>query len=261
MAGRLSQLLDQWRLRKVQDRWSNAADDAPVMEAFALRRLRAEARTMRRQIDRVIHAADYRLGLPALAAGLPRMPLGTDWVWRPDAWRGGLAVPGAVAAPGRTAISDDLALFHDCPLAEVALRQSRNQGEADRAPFGIALDVFAFRGTFLSLAVAFPAEALAGLRARHIRRIDALIDAQDGDNAPLQAFARLNIKHGPNVAQLVQDIPATGPTKLVEFDLAYAGLDETRIEHLWLDLIFNAPALSRITLRDLVASRRPRAEL
>ncbi len=257
MAGRLTQLLDQWRLRKVQERWSRAADDAPGMEAFALRRLRAEARTMRRQIDRVIHAADYRLGLPALGAGLPRMPLGTDWVWRPDAWRGALSAPGAVAAPGRTAISDDLALFHDCPLAEVALRQSRNLGEADRAPFGLSLDVFGFQGSFLSLAIAFPPEAVAGLRSRHILRIDTLMQG----NNPLQAFARLNIKHGPNVAQLVQDIPATGPGKLVEFDLAYAGLDETRIEHLWLDLIFNAPALSRITLPDLVASRRPRAEL
>lgn len=257
MAGRLSQLLDQWRLRKVQERWSKAADDAPAMEAFALRRLRAEARTMRRQIDRVIHTADYRLGQPALGAAFPRTPLGTDWVWRPDAWRGGLTVPGAVAASGRTAISDDLALFHDCPLAEVALRQSRNQAEADRAPFGVALDVFAFRGTFLSLAVAFPAEAVPGLRARHILRVDALVKS----DRPQHAFARLNIKHGPNLAQLVQDIPAAGREKLMEFDLAYAGLDETRIEHLWLDVIFNAPALSRITLCDLVVSRRPRAEL
>ena len=257
MTGRLSQLLDQWRLRKVQERWAEAADAAPGMEAFALRRLRAEGRTMRRQIDRVIHAADYRLGLPALGSALPRMPLGTDWVWRPDAWRGGLAMPGAVAAAGRTAISDDLALFHDCSLGEVALRQSRNQDEADRAPFGVALDVFGFQGSFLSLAIGFPPEAVAGLRARHILRINALID---GDR-PLQAFARLNVKHGPNLAQLVQDIPPNGGDILVEFDLAYAGLDETRIEHLWLDVIFTAPALSGITLRDLVASRRPRAEL
>ncbi len=261
MAGRLSQLLDQWRLRKVQDRWAKAADEALVMEPFALRRLRAEARAMRRQIDRVIHAADHRLGLPALGAALPRMPLGTDWAWRPDAWRGALPSPGAVAAVGRTAISDDLALFHDCPLGEVALRQIRNLDDADRAPFGLALDVFGFQGTFLSLAIRFPAEALAGLRARHVLRVAALIDTQEGGNRPLRAFARLNIKHGPNVAQLVQDIPATGRDTLVEFDLAYAGLDETRIEHLWLDLIFNAPAMSRITLHDLIASRRPRAEL
>ncbi|NJS39625.1 MAG: hypothetical protein HC783_12120 [Rhodobacteraceae bacterium] len=146
MAGRLSQLLDQWHLRKVQERWSSAADEAPGMEAFALRRLRAEARTMRRQIDRVIHTADDRLGAPALGAALPRMPLGTDWIWRPDAWRGALALPGAVAGAGRTALSDDLALFHDCPLGEVALRQSRNQGEADARPLGCPWMCSAFRG-------------------------------------------------------------------------------------------------------------------
>ena len=257
MARRLSQLIDQWRLRKVQDRWAKAAEEAAGMEPSALRSLRAEARTMRRQIDRVIHAADHRLGLPALGAGLPRAPLGTDWVWRPDVWRGAMSSPGAVAVAGRTAISDDLALFHDCPLGEVAFRQTRNHGEADRAPFGLTLDVFGFRGSFLSLAIAFPPEAVAGLRSRHLLRIDALVDC----DRPVQAVARLNLKHGPNVAQLMQDIPATGRDKLVEFDLAYAGLDETRIEHLWLDVIFNAPALSRITLHDLVASRRPRAEL
>ena len=257
MAGRLAQLVDQWRLRKVQERWAKAADEAPGMEPFALRSLRAEARAMRRQIDRVIHAADYRLGSPAFGAGLPRMPLGTDWGWRPDVWRGPLPSPGAVAAAGRTAVSDDLALFHDCPLGEVALRQVRNHGDADRAPFGLVVDVFGFQGSFLSLAIGFPPDAVAGLRARHVLRIDALVEC----DRPLKAYARLNVKHGPNVAQLVQDMPPGGRERLVEFDLAYAGLDEARIEHLWLDLIFNAPALSRITLHDLVASRRPRAEL
>jgi Family of unknown function (DUF6478) len=257
MAGRLSQLIDQWRLQKVQDRWARVAQNAPGMDAAALRQHRSEARTMRRQIDRVIHAADHRLGQPALGSALPRMPLGTDWVWRPDVWQGALTTPGAVAAAGRTAVSDDLALFHDCPLGEVVLRQSRNQAEADRAPFGLAVDVFGFRGSFLSLAIAFPAEAVAGLRARHILRIDPVIE---GDQ-PVHAFARLNVKHGPNVAQLVQDLPASGRDRQVEFDLAYAGLDETRIEHLWLDVIFSDPALSRIVVRDLVASRRPRAEL
>jgi hypothetical protein len=257
MAGRLAQLVDQWRLRKVQERWSKAADEAPGMEPFALRSMRAEARAMRRQIDRVIHAADYRLGQPVPGAALPRTPLGTDWVWRPDGWRGALPVPGAVAATGRTAVSDDLALFHDCPLAEVALRQCRNHGDADRAPFGLALDVFGFQGSFLSLAIAFPPEAVAGLKARHLLRIDGLLEC----DRPLRAFARLNVKHGPNVGQLVQDMPTGGREKLMEFDLAYAGLDEARIEHLWLDVIFTAPAMSRITLHDLVASRRPRAEL
>ena len=257
MAGRIAQLLDRWRLRKVQDRWARAADEAAEMDAFALRALRAEARAMRRQIDRLIHAADHRLAQPALGAGLPRMPLGTDWAWRPDLWRAALPQPGAIAEAPRTAISDDLALYHDCPLAEIALRQLRNKTEADRAPFGLALDVFGFRGSFLSLAVTLPEAAVTGLKARHLIRVEAVVE---GDR-PVRLFARLNIKHGPNVEQLVSTLPTDGREKLAEFDLAYARIDEQRVERAWLDLIFNDAAMTQVTLRDLVVSRRPRAEL
>jgi hypothetical protein len=257
MAGRLAQILDQWHLRRVQARWADAADAAPEMEPFALRALRAEARALRRQIDRVLHQADLRLALPPLGAGLPRQPLGTDWSWRADVWRGPLPMPGAVAEGARTGISDDLALHHDCPLGEIAVRQLRNGDAADRAPFGLAVDVFGFRGSFLSLDVRLPDAGVVGLKARHLVRVDAVIDS----DRPLRGFARLNVKHGPNVAQMVSGLPDEGREKTVEFDLAYAGLDDARIEGAWLDLIFNDAAMSRIILRDLVLSRRPRAEL
>jgi hypothetical protein len=257
MAGRLAQVLDQWHLRKVQARWARAADEAAEAEPFALRAVRAEARAMRRQIDRVIHEADHRLGLPALGSGLPRQPLGTDWAWRADAWRGPLPVPGTVSATERTQISDDLALYHDCPLGEVVVRQLRNRDVADRAPFGLALEVFGFRGSFLSLATNLPEGAVHGLKTRHLVRVDAVIEA----DSPVTGFARLNIKHGPNLAQLVSALPQDGRERLAEFDLAYGNIDETRIERAWLDLIFNDVAMACVTLRDLVVSRRPRAEL
>ena len=256
--GRIRQALDGWHLRKVQDRWTKAADDAAEAESFTLRSLRAEARAMRRQIDRLIHEADHRLSLPVLGAALPRAPLGSDWVWRGDAWRGALPQPGAVAQDARTAISDDLALYHDCPLAEIAVRQSRNGDDSQRAPFGLAVEVFGFRGSFLSLAINLPDQAVQGLKARHLIRLDAIIET----DRPLRAFARLNVKHGPNIAQMVSELPlnAAGPS-VAEFDLAYAGLDDTRIERAWLDLIFNDAAMTGIHLRDVVVSRRPRAEL
>jgi Family of unknown function (DUF6478) len=257
MAGRIAQTLDQWHLRRVQERWSKAADEVAETEPFALRTLRAEARSMRRQLDRVIHAADHRLASPGLSAGLPRMPLGTDWAWRPDAWRGPLPRPGMVADAPRTGISDDLALYHDCPLAEIVVRQLRNDAEGQRAPFGLAIEVFGFRGSFLSLATNLPEEAVQGLRVRHLIRLEAVIEA----DRPLKGFARLNVKHGPNVAQLVSELPQDESDKLAEFDLTYAGLDDTRIERAWLDLIFNDAGMTRLTLRDVVISRRPRAEL
>lgn len=255
--GRIARFLDRWHLQKVRDRWSAASETVAGSDAFTLRGVRSEARALRRKIDRVIHAVDHRLALPALGAGFPRTQLGTDWVWRPDAWRGPLSVAGTPADTERTQISDDLALYHDCPLREILIRQSRNAIEADRAPFGLTIELFGFRGKFLSLATNLPDAAVRGLGIRHLIRLDAVIDA----DRPLKGFARLNVKHGPNLAQLVSGLPEDRREKFAEFDLAYAKIDESRIERVWLDLIFNDAAMTRIILRDMVISRRPRADL
>lgn len=256
MAGGIRKRLDAWHLRKVQDRWAGLREAAAELEAFDLRSLRGEARMLRRRIDRVIHAAEQRLSFPLLSSGLPRAPLGTDWAWRADAWRGPLSSPGAVALDKRTQISEDLSLYHDCSLGEIVVRQVRNGSDHDRAPFGLAIEVFGFQGSFLSLATNLPEAAVTGLKTRHLIRVDAVIEA----DRPLKAFVRLNVKHGPNTAQLVQELPSGPREKLVEFDLAYAKIDEARIERAWLDLIFNDAAYTRVTLRDVVVSRRPRAE-
>ena len=229
MAGRIAQFLEGWHQRRVDERWARVADAAAEMDSFALRAVRAEARGMRRKLDRVLTVADSRLTLPALGSGLPSMPLGTDWVWRPDAWRGPLPEPGAIAATDRTALGDDLALYHDCPLGEVVVRQLRNDHEGDRAAWGLAVDVFGFRGSFLSLALNLPEAAVAGLNSRHLVRVDLVMDS----DRPVKAYARLNIKHGPNLAQPVTGLPPDGREKVVEFDLAYAGIHEKRIERAW----------------------------
>ena len=212
---------------------------------------------MRRQLDRVLQAADARLSVPALSTGLPQMPLGTDWSWRPDLWRGALPEPGTVASGDRTSLGDGVALYHDCPLGEVVVRQVRNDKPEDRAPYGLAIDVFGFKGSFLSLALNLPDAAVQGLKARHLVRAEMVIDS-DG---PVKAYARLNIKHGPNLAQPVSSLPEQGRDKVAEFDLAYADLNDKRIERAWLDLILNDAAMTRIVIRDVVISRRPRAEL
>ena len=257
MASRLFQRIEGWHQRRTEERWARLADTAPELESFELRALRAEARGMRRQLDRVMQAADARLSVPSLTSGLPQMPLGTDWSWRPDLWRGALPESGAVAAGDRTPLGEGLALYHDCPLGEVVVRQVRNEKAEDRAPYGLAVDVFGFKGSFLSLAMTLPDSAVQGLKARHLVRAEMVIDS-DG---PVRAYARLNIKHGPNLAQPVSALPSEGREKMAEFDLGYADLNDKRIERAWLDLILNEAAMTRIVIRDLVVSRRPRAEL
>ena len=257
MASRLFQRIEGWHQRRTEERWARLADTAPELESFELRAVRAEARGMRRQLDRVMQAVDARLSVPALSSGLPQMPLGTDWSWRPDLWRGALPESGAVAAGDRTPLGDGLALYHDCPLGEVVVRQVRNEKAEDRAPYGLAVDVFGFKGSFLSLAMTLPDSAVQGLKARHLVRAEMVIDS-DG---PVRAYARLNIKHGPNLAQPVSALPSEGREKMAEFDLGYADLNDKRIERAWLDLILNDAAMTRIVIRDVVISRRPRAEL
>ena len=140
---------------------------------------------------------------------------------------------------------------------ELAFRQLRNSREADLAPFGLRMDTFRFDGSFLSLAIDLPPDAIQGLRKRHVVRLDSIIEIEK----PLEIFARLNIRHGPNTEQIVRELPLYQDDITAEFDLTYTRLNEKRVEHMWLDLIFEGPEMNQITMRDLTFSRHPRAEL
>jgi hypothetical protein len=151
----------------------------------------------------------------------------------------------------------EVTLFHDCAHSELSLRQLRNSREADLAPYGLRMDVFAFDGSFLSVVLDFPQEVVNGLTRKHLLRMDTIVEMEK----PLEIFARLNIKHGPNTEQIVRELPLHEDEIMVEFDLAYSNLNEKRVERVWIDLIFENPQMSQVVLRDLTFSRRPRAEL
>ncbi|MCL4066618.1 DUF6478 family protein [Pseudomonas sp. GX19020] len=257
MAGRLREKLDRLIFRRALARWSENAGEASTTPLDRLRSLRGYARQTRREIDRVLFEADYRLNLPLIGAGAFRRLPGTDWAWRPDLWKGPIPVPGMTAVDGKSLICEGATLFHDCRRSELTVRQLRNTREEDMAPFGLRMDVFRFDGSFLSLVLDLPDAAAQGLRLRHLIRLDAVI----GVEKPLEIFARLNIRHGPNVEQVVRELPLNGEEAFVEFDLAYTRVNEKRIEKLWIDLIFERPEMNQVTLRDLTISRRPRAEL
>jgi hypothetical protein len=227
------------------------------MALAELRGIRGQAAALRRQLDRVIHEADARLTLPRLGTSAIQRPVGTDWAYRPEPWRGPLAVRGRAAVQNNTAVGEEAVIFHDCRHSELTCRQLRNIREEDLAPFGLQLDVFGFDGSFLSLVLHMPPEAVAGLRNRHVIRISPIVEMEK----PLEIFARLNIRHGPNTEQLVRELPMDSDDRSVEFDLAYSRINEKRVERMWLDLIFEDPAMNQITLRDVTVTRRPRAEL
>ncbi|SDI81802.1 DUF6478 family protein [Salipiger marinus] len=238
-------------------RWGRAAEAAPETDLPRLRRQRAAARRLKTRLDRLLQVAEARLALPLIGSQAFPRPQDADWAWRPDPWCGPLPVQGLCPARSPARLAEGTVLFHDCPRADIVLRQIRNTRDADLAACGLKLEVFRFEGSYLSLAVDLPEAAAQGLKRRHLLRVEALVEME----RPVEILARLNIRHGPNTEQIVRELPLQGDRARVEFDLAYARLNEKRVDHLWLDLIFEGPEMSQVILRDLTFCRRPRAEL
>ena len=238
-------------------RWARAARLAGTSELPILRRQRSRARLLKTHLDRLIHTADERLALPMIGStGFPK-PHNADWAWRPELWRGPLPTPGLSSVQTKSMLGDEVTLFHDCEFSELTLRQLRNLRDADLAPYGLRMDVFKFDGSFLSLVVDLPKEGVEGLKRTHLLRMDVIVEMEQ----PLEIFARLNIRHGPNTEQIVRELPLHEENIKVEFDLAYSNLNEKRVEAAWIDLIFEGPEMNQVVLRDLTFSRRPRASL
>lgn len=148
-------------------------------------------------------------------------------------------------------------MFHDCPEAEIVLRQNRNRLPNDLAPFNFEVEVFGFEGSFLSLSIQLPSDASQSLSLHHLIRLDTHIDAEQ----EIDLFARLNILSGPNTEQVLRKLDLTNPSPSVDFDLAHLPLNEKRIEKVWLDLILENPGMNSVTLRDLTLCRHHRADL
>lgn len=246
-------LLDKVFQQRMLRRWARAARSASSTEPAVLARQLHQAQLLRRHLTDLIYRAEGRLGPGDAASDLPKAH-NADWVWRPEIWRGPLAVPGVCAARTQSALGTEVTVFHDCPHSELTLRQVRNIQAFDRAPFGLQMEVFRFEGSFLSLVIDLPQAAVDGLKRTHLLCMDAIIEVE----RPMKVFARANVQHGPNTEQSVRELPPEG-NAVVEFDLTYTDLREKNLEKAWVDLIFEAPAMNQITLRDVILSRRPRA--
>ncbi|MBK1634973.1 DUF6478 family protein [Rhodovulum adriaticum] len=249
--------LDRFLFRRSLSAWTRAGERVAVAELDDLRPVRNRAWQLRRRLDQVIHVSEERLTLPRIGHSAIRKPLGTDWAYRPELFRGPVFPAAAAALPTRSEFGAEASIHHDCQRSELTFRQIRNTRAADIAPYGVRLDVFRFDGSFLSMVVDLPAAACEGLRRNHLMRLETIVETE----YPLEIFARLNVKHGPNIEQVVRELPLGAAEIAVDFDLAYTELNEKRVEKAWLDLIFEGPEMNQIILRDVTLTRRPRAEL
>ena len=107
--------------------WARIARSAATADLDRLRDDEVRARALARRLDEVILTAETRLALPRIGSSVFALPSGTDWSWRPDLWRATLARRGAAGIADRTRIDDQASIFHDCPLAEITLRQTGPQ--------------------------------------------------------------------------------------------------------------------------------------
>lgn len=252
-----TQLFDKALSARIMRRWQRKASKAQDVDLETLRKQSERARTLKAHLDKIIHIADDRLALPKPGSNKFFKPHNADWSWRPQLWRGRLPVQGQSSVQTKATVGEEVTVFHDCTLSELGVRQLRNLRESDLAPYGLRIDVFSFDGSFLSLVLDLPEGCVNGLKRTHLLRMDAIVEMEK----PIEIFARLNIRHGPNTEQIVRELPLDHPDIMVEFDLAYSNLNEKRVEKAWIDLIFEGPEMNEIVLRDLTFSRRPRAQL
>ncbi|MEJ2022637.1 MAG: DUF6478 family protein [Maritimibacter sp.] len=257
MVKRSSGPISRYLHRRVLRRWEAIAQRAKDVPLSDLRHVRMSALALRQVLDQVVFVADSRLTLPLIGSNAFQKPLHSDWAWRPELWRGPIFPPGKAAAENKARFGGEVKLFHDCQTSELTVRQLRNSRESDLAPFGLRMDVFNFDGSFLSLAIQLPDEAVRGLQRRHVIRVNTVVETEK----PLEIFVRLNVRHGPNTEQLVRELPLGEDDVMAEFDLAYTKLNEKRVESAWVDVIFERPENNQVILRDVTFSRRPRAEL
>ncbi|SFR00867.1 DUF6478 family protein [Poseidonocella sedimentorum] len=237
--------------------WRGWADAAARRDPRWLRQSRGSARRLKGQLERFLSAADRRLAMPATTHSPILAPSSADWTWRPGLWRAPLPAETRAAMTRDRTINDEVSLFAENQGDEIILRQPRNWATTDLCPYGLEIETFHVAGAFLSLVITLPEAAAQGLTARHLIGLSMVLEVE----RPQGFVARINIRHGPNTAQIPREIPPGDLAPLIEFDLAYAELDDTAIGHVWLDLIFDQPAMNRIRIRDLTLMRLPRSEL
>lgn len=234
-------------------RWEAVETGAETLGPAARRRLSTEALALRGRLNAALHAMGRRGAGPERE--LPPLPPRTDAAWRLPALTDRIGRPHVAGAQSPIRPAEGLALFHDAVDASVLLRQSPAPTPGRHH---LDIEVFQFDGSFLSLVIDLPKLLTEGMGEGHL--VGVLLDL--GLERPGRMFLRLNLRHGPNTSQLVAG--SEGDRSLgdgaVEFDLAEVALDGRRIEAAWLDLIPEDAGMNRITIRECVLIRRPRAQ-
>ena len=239
------------------DVWSDLVEKASSMNVGELQSLSNDAERLRELLDRFDQIAEAKSG-STRQIDVPDGLVGhVEWMGRPNFWLGKVAKTGLTEPESGVALGDGVKLFHDCALREISLRQEQNPKMPNLPPFGLAMDVMRFEGSFLSLVLELPEGVLSGLSRTHV----LTVNFDTNSDRPVGIYVRLNLQCGPNTVTMLREVPRDGSGSSVEFDLAYSEMDEARLENGWIDVMFEDPKMLGIEMRDVTLFRSGRAEV
>lgn len=178
------------------------------------------------------------------------LPPKTQWGYMPPLWEHNFETGLAGHILPGTEIAPRVNLHHDADDLEIGI-------ESHKSYSGISFDIRSFSGSFMSLAFGFPENDAKAIRRHDLIRIALQSTAAE----PFQAFARLNLKHGPNTEQIVRMIDVGNGESFAEFDIFYTEFEPNRAADAWVDLIINDPKGRAFTLEQVIILRRVRATL
>jgi len=179
------------------------------------------------------------------------LPAKTQWAYMPALLDTSFADGLAGKVLTGTIIGSQTTLHHDAEAAEIGLRKPIGAINA------LTLKIGEFAGSFVSLAMALPDYGVRDLSRNDLVRIALRSEAQ----TPFKAYARLNLRQGPNTEQMVRMIDIGTGDSFAEFDIFYSEFDPARATDAWIDLIFNDLEGLEFSLFDPVILRRVRASL
>ncbi len=179
------------------------------------------------------------------------VPPKTQWGFTPSLQNG--VTQGGISGNilTGTALGPHVTLHHGGDGAQFSIQQTDDYGT------GLVFDFGDFESDFFSLAFELPLEGVLALGRQDLLRFVLRSQA----NETFQAYARLNLCHGPNTEQVVRMIDIGAGESFAEFDIFYTEFEPKRATSAWIDLIINDPAHKRITLEEVIILRRARASL
>ncbi|GHA48023.1 hypothetical protein GCM10008927_11210 [Amylibacter ulvae] len=184
-------------------------------------------------------------------------PSKTDWCKRPKTWSASQSRLPIANAEKTQKICDSVILFHDCPLGNIQLEQTTSSQNETTANFALSIKVGKFEGSYLSLVVTLPNDAIIDLSPNHILQSNLLIDCDPS----MDIYARLNLQSKSGTQQIIRTFDPTDLGHLVNFDLVGHITQVRVIDKSWIDVSFDNPENQTIVLHDLTCFRRRRAAI